>query len=50
MLVYPLTFRQSRRRESQRPGGWPWTQGGTPFMECAQTVGIELPLKALVRR
>lgn len=23
-------------------------QGGTPFMECAQSVGIELPLKALV--
>lgn len=23
-------------------------QGGTPFMECAQTVGIELPLKVLV--
>ncbi|MGB5064388.1 MAG: DUF302 domain-containing protein [Candidatus Competibacter sp.] len=23
-------------------------QGGTPFMECAQTVGIDLPLKALV--
>jgi uncharacterized protein (DUF302 family) len=22
-------------------------QGGTPFMECAQTVGIDLPLKAL---
>jgi len=22
--------------------------GGTPFMECAQTVGIDLPLKALV--
>lgn len=24
------------------------SQGGTPFMECAQTVGIDLPLKALV--
>ena len=23
-------------------------QGGTPFMECSQTVGIDLPLKALV--
>src|SRR6056297_2152321 len=23
-------------------------QGGTPFMECAQTVAIDLPLKALV--
>ena len=23
-------------------------QGGTPFMECAQTLGIDLPLKALV--
>ena len=23
-------------------------QGGTPLMECAQTMGIELPLKALV--
>ena len=23
-------------------------QGGTPLMECAQTIGIELPLKALV--
>ena len=23
-------------------------QGGTPFMACAQTLGIELPLKALV--
>ncbi|WP_417501546.1 DUF302 domain-containing protein [Marinobacter sp.] len=23
-------------------------QGGTPFMKCAQTVGIDLPLKALV--
>jgi len=23
-------------------------QGGTPFMECAQTVGIDLPLKTLV--
>ena len=23
-------------------------QSGTPFMECAQTVGIDLPLKALV--
>lgn len=23
-------------------------KGGTPFMECAQTVGIDLPLKALV--
>lgn len=23
-------------------------QGGSPFMECAQTVGIDLPLKALV--
>ncbi|HEY5764081.1 MAG TPA: DUF302 domain-containing protein [Rhodocyclaceae bacterium] len=23
-------------------------QGGTPFMACAQTVGIDLPLKALV--
>lgn len=23
-------------------------QGGTPFIECAQTVGIDLPLKALV--
>ena len=23
-------------------------QGGTPFLECAQTVGIDLPLKALV--
>lgn len=22
--------------------------GGTPFMECSQTVGIDLPLKALV--
>jgi uncharacterized protein (DUF302 family) len=22
-------------------------QGGTPFIECAQTVGIDLPLKAL---
>lgn len=22
-------------------------QGGTPFMECAQTVGVDLPLKAL---
>ena len=22
--------------------------GGTPFMECAQSVGIDLPLKALV--
>jgi uncharacterized protein (DUF302 family) len=25
-------------------------QGGTPFMECAQSVGIDLPLKALVRQ
>jgi uncharacterized protein (DUF302 family) len=25
-------------------------QGGTPLMECAQTVGIELPLKALAWR
>ncbi len=25
-------------------------QGGTPFMQCAQTVGIDLPLKALVRQ
>ncbi|HVR93805.1 MAG TPA: DUF302 domain-containing protein, partial [Casimicrobiaceae bacterium] len=23
-------------------------QGGTPFMECSQTVGIDLPQKALV--
>lgn len=23
-------------------------QGDTPFMECAQTIGIDLPLKALV--
>jgi uncharacterized protein (DUF302 family) len=23
-------------------------QGGTPFMECAQSVGVDLPLKALV--
>ena len=23
-------------------------QGGTPFMECGQTVGIDLPLKVLV--
>ena len=23
-------------------------QGGTPFMDCEQTVGIDLPLKALV--
>ena len=23
-------------------------QGGTPFIQCAQTVGIDLPLKALV--
>ena len=23
-------------------------QGGTPLMECAQTAGIDLPLKALV--
>ncbi|TAL85050.1 MAG: DUF302 domain-containing protein [Rhodanobacter sp.] len=23
-------------------------RGGTPFMQCAQTVGIDLPLKALV--
>jgi uncharacterized protein (DUF302 family) len=23
-------------------------EGGTPFVECAQTVGIDLPLKALV--
>ena len=23
-------------------------QGGTPFMECAQSVGIDLPLKAVV--
>ena len=23
-------------------------QGGTPFMECEQSVGIDLPLKALV--
>ena len=23
-------------------------QGGTPFMECEQTVGIDLPLKALI--
>ena len=23
-------------------------QGGTPFMECAQSVGIDLPLKMLV--
>lgn len=23
-------------------------QGGTPFMECAQTIGIDLPLKVLV--
>jgi uncharacterized protein (DUF302 family) len=23
-------------------------QGGTPFMQCAKTVGIDLPLKALV--
>ena len=23
-------------------------QGGTPFLECSQTVGIDLPLKALV--
>lgn len=23
-------------------------QGGTPFMECVQSVGIDLPLKALV--
>ena len=23
-------------------------QGGTPFMECAQTTGIDLPLKVLV--
>ena len=23
-------------------------QGGTPFMECNQTVGVDLPLKALV--
>ncbi len=25
-------------------------QGGTPFMECNQTVGIDLPLKVLVWR
>lgn len=25
-------------------------QGGTPFMECGQTVGIDLPLKALAWR
>lgn len=25
-------------------------RGGTPFMQCAQTVGIDLPLKALVWR
>ena len=24
-------------------------QGGTPLMECSQTAGIDLPLKALVR-
>ncbi len=24
-------------------------EGGTPLMECAQTAGIDLPLKALVR-
>lgn len=24
-------------------------QGGTPLMECSQTTGIDLPLKALVR-
>jgi len=23
-------------------------KGGTPFMECAQSVGIDLPMKALV--
>jgi uncharacterized protein (DUF302 family) len=23
-------------------------EGGTPFMDCAQTVGIDLPLKALI--
>jgi len=23
-------------------------QGGTPFMQCVQTVGMDLPLKALV--
>lgn len=23
-------------------------EGGTPFMQCAQTIGIDLPLKALV--
>ncbi|HXV80003.1 MAG TPA: DUF302 domain-containing protein [Candidatus Binatia bacterium] len=23
-------------------------KGGTPFMECSQTVGVDLPLKALV--
>jgi uncharacterized protein (DUF302 family) len=23
-------------------------KGGTPFMQCAQTVGIDLPLKALI--
>jgi len=23
-------------------------QGGTPFMECSQTAGIDLPLKALI--
>lgn len=23
-------------------------QGGTPFMQCAQTVGIDLPLKVLI--
>jgi uncharacterized protein (DUF302 family) len=23
-------------------------KGGTPFMQCAQTIGIDLPLKALV--
>jgi uncharacterized protein (DUF302 family) len=25
-------------------------QGGTPFMECAQSAGIDLPLKALAGR
>ncbi|MES1925370.1 hypothetical protein T31B1_08603 [Salinisphaera sp. T31B1] len=25
-------------------------KGGTPFMQCAQTVGIDLPLKALIYR
>jgi len=25
-------------------------QGGTPLMECSQTAGIDLPLKALVRQ